>query len=279
MAGSVTRPMSKEEVLFVDREIAKHYLVSKLCEIPEFLDLWESARSIPTAVIDAIRPILEKRFASMSGDGRGALAASDGSIFDLYNDTARHEAVETRRVVAEGFKAAEDELRRRGFESNYQEEIRRLVDPLGVPDLDITLMVWTANEWGLDRLIYDSGPIQGPFCTMIETELLGGMTDLSPAEIASTSSAKFLNRVRHKVAPLRRHHQRYELWRRVELWVRHKVLGDPIGLIAGASKSGEGGPESWVRQRIREATRVLGAKVPPGRPKKGGVLRLWKTMA
>lgn len=82
--------------------------------------------------------------------------------------------------------------------------------------------------------------------------------------------------MRRKAAPLGRHLKRYDFPTRIDLWMRHKVLGESIAQIVGTSRFEHGGPDSWIRPMIQEATRDLRAKVPAGRLAKGGVLRRWK---
>ncbi len=75
MVQSMSEPSVKEVITFIDNEWAKFYLVTKLSEIPEFIELWSRARELATVVVEAILTHLQKSLAAMSPAGRGALAA------------------------------------------------------------------------------------------------------------------------------------------------------------------------------------------------------------
>lgn len=282
MVQSTSEPSVKEAITFIDNEWAKHYLVMKLSEIPEFVELWSRARELPTVVMEAIQPKLQEWWSTMSPAGRGAYGALPGFIagdtFKLYDRGAQQEAVDFITTYAQMVKTIDTEMLRLGIKVDYQGQLERLVEPLGVPSLEVTLMVLDLQMWKWDRLVKGSGPVEGPYRTAVETASLEWMTGLSPAELASETPGRIQARMRRKAAPLARHIKRYDLPSRIDLWVRHKVLGEPIAQITGAARSAEGGAESWTRQKIQEATRDLRAQVPPGRPPKGGVLRRWKSM-
>lgn len=279
MLLSASEPSSKEIVTFFDNEWAKHYLVMKLLEIQEFVELWSRARELPTVVMEAIQPKVQEWWSAMSGAGRGAFAAlSAGKRFESYDRGAQQEAVAFISFYTQMVRTIDSEMLKLGLNVDYQGQLERLVEPLGVPDLEVTLMVLDLQMWKWDRLGKDSGPVEGPYRTDVETASLGWMTGLSPSEIANETPGRIQARMRRKVAPLSRHIKRYDLPSRIDLWVRHKVLGEPIAKIVGVARTAEGGADSWVRQMIQEATRDLRAKVATGRPSKEGVLRRWKMM-
>ena len=173
-------------------------------------------------------------------------------------------------TYAQMVKTIDTGMLRLGIKVDYQGQLERLVEPLGVLSLEVTLMVLDLKVWGWDRLVKGSGPVEGPYRTAVETASLEWMTGLSPAELASETPGRIQARMRSKAAPLGRHIKRYDLPTRIDLWVRHKVLGEPIAQNVGTSRSEHGDPDSWIKQMIQKATRDLRAQVPPGRPPKWG---------
>lgn len=120
---------------------------------------------------------------------------------------------------------------------------------------------------------------------LLEMMLVRELTDLSPTEAALETPGRLRRRTKQKLAPLGRHLRRHNLQQRIRLWVQNVVRDETIEKIAGKltkykeSFEGETDPYEWVQQQIQEATKILGAKRPPGRPRKGGVLCQWKMMA
>ena len=84
-----------------------------------------------------------------------------------------------------------------------------------------------------------------------------------------------------EVSPLSRHFKRYALEQRIRLWVRNVVYGESIDSIGrelqnDADRPANTEPGDWLKKQIRDASKILGVRRLPGRPRKGGVLRHWK---
>ena len=128
------------------------------------------------------------------------------------------------------------------------------------------------------------GPIAGPSPDLLQNAAIRALTDLSPVEAATETPGRLRQRARRKVAPLRWHMKRYHLAERIQLWVRNVVYGQSIGSIANELQLDEEReahgevPDEWIKRQIHGITGILGAKRRSGRPRKGGVLRVWKSI-
>ena len=56
MVQGTSKISPNEVILIFDRELAKHHLIIRLSEIPEFVELWAKARRVPTTVMEAVKP-------------------------------------------------------------------------------------------------------------------------------------------------------------------------------------------------------------------------------
>ena len=224
-----------------------------------------------------------KQFGSMTPSGRGAFAASEGPVFGLYDEAPREEALRVNQLVIDMEQSLERVLTDYGGTEHYIDQLRSLVNPLGLPALTDTLKVVDAMRWGLHTTLSEAGTIQGPFRDTLESAALKGLTDLGPADLARESPARIRRRIKRKIAPLGRHINRYDLAGRIGLWVLHVVYGEHQHSIASRlQEEGEVLPDrdplGWIKKQIGEASQILGAS-RRGRPRKWGVLRHWKLMA
>jgi len=271
---------SKEAIAFFDTNFAKFLLLAELLQIQEFTELWREAREIPGKVMEAIRPKLEEISASLSPEARGALFSIGGTAFGLSDKDVQDEA----QLAVAKLKFLEDVtndfLRKEGID--YLPRLEVIVKPLGVPNLVYFMMTWDMKEWGIDRIL--AGPVAGPTRDLLESTFIRELTDLSPVEAMSETRAKINRRITRKISPLSRHIKQYKLAQRVHMWLRNVVLGETIAKIANEIEDAKPAgnkkePSDWVKKQIRDASKILEVKRPPGRPRKGGVLRQWKLMA
>lgn len=281
MSTSKVTPFPKETIWLTDRTLARCYLIARLSEIQEFETLWERIRQRPVALMEIFRPHLSEYLNGLSPAGRGALATFGTNVFALYDNDARCEA-----VAAWKFINVPDEVELNGHMVNaeYQAQLEVLVKPLGIPDLSLTMIIVDAQSMGLNRIIFDSGPIEGPFREILETKVMTFLTDLSPSGLARETPGRIRDRMELKSAPLRRHLKRFNLAGRIDLWVMNVVYGVTYEEIAGVLQDDEQymaagqGPYEWVRKQVRDANHLFDV-TRRGRPRKGGVLRQWKLMA
>jgi hypothetical protein len=205
-------------------------------------------------------------------------------VWRLYDTAAINQAVGlVKALKAETdavSKALGDKIDWHGSVS-YRTGLDSLLQPLGVPDLTELLMAWDQHVWGWDRVIHGTGPIAGPFRDLLEIEMMKGITDLGPVKLAKESPRQVRRRMEQKVAPLKHHHFRgdgpfHGLRQRIRLWALNNVYGKTLSGIAETleldeSRIANGVPtHRWAEEQVRDATRILGVKVPSGRPRKGG---------
>ena len=144
-------------------------------------------------------------------------------------------------------------------------------------------MAFDFDRWGMTSVLYRSGPIEGPLKPHLSTEILQAATDLTPLGLALETPEQLRRRIAIKLGPARRHLRQFNLTERIDLWYENVVLGvtlkkiaerldrDPSHVARGDSS------RDWIRKQMRDANRILGS-VRRGRPRKGGVLLLWKLM-
>lgn len=275
-----TTPFSQEDVALLDTLLAKHLLVMELLQIQEFTKLWREAREIPGKVMEIIKPQLEDVFANLSTEARGALSIGE-KAYGLYDKSALDEAETAAirlKLIAE---AVNNWAKKEGIEPDYQPRLEAIVKPLGVANLVDVMKAWDIKAWGIDQI--SKGQIAGPASDLLESMIFRGLTDLSLVEALSETRAKINKRITRKISPLSRHIKQYKLAQRVHMWLRNVVLGETIAMIANeledAKPVGNGKePSDWIKKQIQDASRILGVKRPPGRPRKGGVLPYWKLM-
>lgn len=148
MADKKTVPLSREAIESTDTLLARSLLLVELCQIREFIQLWQAARQIPGRVIEVIRPRLKQVFQAMSAEGRGALLMGE-KAYSLYDEAAVNEANEVRKAVMELYcisKAVKEVLQKPGIQANYQSSLEALVEPLGVPGLVDMMMGFDMKE-------------------------------------------------------------------------------------------------------------------------------------
>ena len=268
-----TCALSKETITLIDNTLARFYLAAELLQIPEFRQVWTPAYLAHERLVSAVKPRLEAVGAGLSPEGRGALLLGEPS-HGLYDDEALQEAERAAAAIM----TIEAELR----SGEYRSRLGALMEPLGVPGMvEVMEVLGDVKGWGLHRTL--AGPVAGPASDLLEAAIIRGLTDLSPAEAMSETRGQIGRRIERKVSTLASHHKRYDLPGRVRLWVRNVVYGEPIESIADGLQREEAGnmsaePGEWVRQQVREAGEILGARRGGGRPRKGGVLRHWKLM-
>lgn len=283
MATTETKPIPKEAIGVLDGLLARTYLIQKLEEISEFAELHKRAGGLAEIVLNHLRPQLASYFASMSPEGRGALGLSGSPAAGLYDESARQEARGALELIWSVQRLASGKLSELGKSYDYVAELQAILEPLGVPKLEDTLMVYDMERWGMQRLLVDSGPVAGPYRDLLETEVMRHLTDLGPAELARESRREIEKRIKRKASPLARHLGRYNLSNRIEFWILNVVFGatyEQISVVLQAHEervANGASPYQWVRTQIRDAHHILGAK-RSGRPAKGGVLAKWKLM-
>ncbi len=266
-----TRPLSEEAIRLIDGLLARFYLAAELVQIPEFRQVWAPAYLAYERQASMVKPRLEAIGAGLSPEGRGAFLLGESSR-GLYDDEALREA----EIAAAGIMAIEADL----GSVEYRSRLEALLEPLGVPGMaEVMEILGDARGCGLYRTW--AGPVAGPAVDLLESVVIRGFTDLGPVEAMLETRGQIARRIERKVNFLASHCKRYDLAGRVRLWVRNVVYGESIGSIAdGLQRDGDGkmnaDPGEWVRQQVREAGEILGARRGSGRPRKGGVLRHWK---
>lgn len=273
---------SKEAITFLDTTFAKFLLLAELVEIAEFSGEWRRAKQIPEMIIKAINPRLKEILASLSPEASGAFMAMEGMAYALHDEDVRNEAELAATELKLLCDSVNDALQEAGIPADYRARLEALVEPLGVPNLVDFMMVIDYHEWGLDQIL--PRPDAGPARDLLESTFIKELTDLSPMEALSQTRAAIKGRMTRKLRPLSRHMKQYKLHQRIQLWVRNVVYGESVATIAKELDRNtdrvatEFGSEEWVKRLIREASKILEVKRPPGRPRKGGVLRHWKLM-
>lgn len=268
-----TCPLSKEDIFFIDNALARFYLVAELVQIPEFCGVWAQARQTQELLITAVKPRLEAVGSGLSPDARGALIMGE-SACGLYDRATLLEA----EVAAGKISDINTDLRT----SDYHARLQTLTEPLAVPGMmELMEILDYVRGWGLHHTL--QGPIAGPASDLLEAFVIRGLTELSPSEAMAETRAQIARRIGQKVSPLMLHMERYGLAQRIQLWVQNVVYGESIFSIADRLQRSDARdaptePGEWVRQQVREASRILGVKRVSGRPRKGGVLRYWKLM-
>jgi len=208
---------------------------------------------------------------------------SPAPISQLYEDHIRGESQRVAQTLRHASGTVGAAFGGDKLGQAYQERLMELVEPLGVPNLVDVIKVWDIIHWRLHSIVVDSGTIEGPLRSVMQTGVLMGLTDLDPLGLATETPVRVRHRVRRKIGPLSEHLKRYDLIQRVHLWVRHVVYGERMHDIATSFQDQGGGspnadPLGWIKTRIQETHHLLGVK-RRGRPRKGGVLRLWKLAA
>jgi uncharacterized membrane protein len=275
-----TSPLNREAITFFDTLLAKWLLLAELLQISEFAQLRSQARSIPEAVIKAIKPKLENILTGLSPEACGALITGE-KAYSLYDRDALNEAEAAAIKLHLLTRAVNEFLEKERIKRDYQSRLEAIVKPLGVPGLVGVVMLLDLKEWGIDRIF--TAQVAGPSRDLLESMFIRGLTDLSPVEAMSETQASLIRRMRRKVSPLSRHVKRYALQQRIRLWVRNVVHGESIHSIArelqnNVERPADAEPGEWVKRQIRDASKILEVKRPLGRPRKGGVLRYWKLM-
>jgi len=284
MAGKKAQPLSRETIYFIDTFLAKGLLVVELCQIPEFIALWQRARqTVPTEVMEIALSHLNEIFGNLSPEALGALLMGEGAHL-FYDQVAISQAEEAAMKLHRMSIAVDDALKKARVEVSYRADLENLVKPLGVPNLVDIMIVLDFEQWGVINVLRNR-PVGGFLREYLEATLLKEFTGLGLLELATESKSRLEQRVRRRIAPLSRHLKRYYLRQRIQLWVRNVVYGEPIRDIASRlqddlQRARDAGylREEWVKRQIREASKILEVKRPPGRPPKGGVLRVWKLM-
>ena len=294
MVSTRVNPLNSKDIEEIDHLWGKFFLVWELFQIEEFVALWWPALQRQSRAMQAIPTDFAHRMTRMSPEGRGAFIAmaSGSEAWRLHSEDAIVEASLLANILTDGAAKASqvlgDQLNWYGSVS-YRTILEYLVAPLGVSGLTEVIIAWDMEVfgWRIDESIF--GNTSGPFKEYLEQGILRTLTELSPAGLAKETPGRIRARMERKVAPLRRHYfsgaEPFQgLRQRIHFWVLNKVRGKTIfkvtqslGSNKGRIDSGEF-PESWVQEQIKDANRILRAKLPRGRPPKGGVIRQWKTM-
>jgi hypothetical protein len=285
MKASETKPLGKGAIAEIDQQLARGYLLFFLENVPEFVRLWDHARAIPSQIIEALKPQMQEHFVKMSPAGRGAFIALQSPAFALHDENARAEAATACRLLSRIEESVQEVLSEVGVKHDYRGQLESLAEPLGVTGLVDLMIIRDAQEWGLDRLVYDAGPMEGPVIDLIKTETLGHLTDMGPDDLARETRSQIRRRMERKVGPLSAHLKRFHLIKRINLWGLHVVCGYTFDQIAYALQCNPGwsgaGNSPWaqVKKEVGEAARLLGVPRPSGAPRKGGLVRHWEMMA
>ena len=294
MVGTKVNPLEPQDISEIDHLIGKIFLVWELFQIGEFVALWWPALQRQSRAMQAIPKDFADRMTRTSPEGREAFIAitSESEAWRMHSE----EAIEEARILVDYLVASADKASLELGEQidwhgsvSYRTTLEYLVAPLGVPGLTEAIIAWDMGVfgWRMDEAIF--ADTSGPFKEYLEQGILRTLTELSPADLARETPGRIRGRMERKVAPLRRHYfsgaEPFQgLRQRIHLWVLNKVHGKTIFKVTQSLGSNEGRidngeyPESWVQEQIKDANRILRAKLPRGRPRKGGVLRQWKTM-
>ena len=286
--------MDPQDFSEIDHLIGKVFLVWELFQTKEFVALWWPALQRQARAMWAIPSDFADRMTRMSPEGRAAFfaMASGSQAWRHHAQQATEEAgILADFLVASATKASQElgeQIDWYGSVS-YRTTLEYLVAPLGVPGLTEVIIAWDMEVfgWRMDEAIFSNAT--GPFKDHLEQAILGTLTELSPAGLAKETPGRIRARMKRKIAPLSRHYfsgaEPFRgLRQRIHLWVLNKVQGNTIFEVAQSLGSNEDRiangefPESWVQEQIQDANRILKAKLPKGRPPKGGVIRQWKTM-
>lgn len=163
---------------------------------------------------------------------------------------------------------------------SYRTTLESIVAPVRVPGLAEVIVAWDHKVWGWDQMGDTKAEMSGAFRNLMEGAILEYLTDLTPSKLSALTPAAIRRRLQQKMAPLARHLSRGEspfsgVKQRVNLWTLNKVHGQTIAEIITSLESDKSritkgeSPERWVKQQIREASRMLGAEVARGVPEKG----------
>ena len=250
-ASSVqVKPLPKESI---DSHLAGAYLLLKLTEIPEFAKLWEDARRNVEKAFKAMRPELEKVFSR------------------LYDKDARKEAARALVELRVLTTAMNKVLQKHGLQGDYEKRLSSLIEPLLVPGLLDLMKTQDAMRWNLTQLV--DGPIEGPMKNQMESEFIKFFTDYSPLEAAKETPGRFRDRMQRKTAPVRLHLNKFDIAKRIDLWIENRVLGQTIQEIAdeiGGRLDNRPRPYEWEKNQIRQANEMLETTQRRGRPRNGG---------
>ena len=271
-------PVTPEAIKAWDRLQAMILVALALRVVPDFVRLWKPAYDSLAAEVREAMPVIVRRWSDLSPEGRGAAIAFGSPSLFLQPEAAQLEGA-AYRAEEEGLFGPQVEA---ALES-YQARIDMLLDPLPVEGLADTLLHIDLNEIGLFELLKEAGGVAGPWRDTLEANLLRGLTDLGPADLAKTTPGRVRERIRRKGGPLERHTKTYDLAQRVEFWFRNKVFGIPQAEIASQlQKAGEvaasGDPEARIRGYIHDINKLFGTH-PRGRPRKGGAVAYWNELA
>lgn len=279
-----TVPLSHEAISTIDTFFGKIYLAEALFQIPEFNNLWEIVTRIPKAVIGITFPSILEVLARLSPESRGIVLFGGGEYSSYTENIPGEVNLANNKLEAINF-IVNEALEKVGLPQDIWYPLEALIKPLGVPDLNIALVLSAIPEWspelsaGVRKL-----QVSGPGRELFESMLIKELTDLSPAEALGESRGLLRQRIHRKISPLSRHYKRYDLEKRIQLWIRNVVYGESMQSIGlslqdDETRSACREPGEWVRMQIRDASKILGVKRISGRPRKGGVLRYWKLAA
>jgi len=277
------RPLTKEEIELADTQPARYLLLYELCQIPEFVGLWYKARLEIKPIMEAISSRLKERFLALSQEAKEIL----GKSTETTSQSQEKEAMNEVQRYINYLHAFRDELEKErditDILDSYKSQVKKLIEPLGILGFHDDILLWDTQFWGYGNIF--PGLVDIYANNSLESQVLREATELRPTELAITKPLEVQRRAMKKVSTLRKHHSRYRLRHRIHLWVRNVVFGERIIDIASnlqedLQREEDGGylQENWIKKQIGEASRILGVKRSPGRPRKGGVLRQWKLM-
>ncbi len=262
----------KEAIQCIDTHFAKCILVTELLRIPEFVYLWQRARADVSSLMEAIRLHCEAIGPSLSPMARDAIVMGEKG-YGLYDEDTIREVKWASVMMQAICQAGEQAAEIIGIVSEYQCRMHHLFEPLGVPELTDYAVILDMRIWGLHQIF--AGPVSGHAYNSMEVTVFEIFTDLRPNELAWESPANIRKKLDRKTAPLRSHMAKYDLNKRIQLWIRNVVLGEQISRIASEIHESD----RWVQEQIIDATKTLEARRAIGRPPKDGVLRQWKLMS
>ena len=271
-------PLTPEAIDALDRSRALILVASALRVVPDFVRLWKPAYDDLSTALGEALPEIARRWSDLSPEGRGAAVAAGSPSLFLQPAAAQLEGAAYRSEADEvlGGQAGA------ALES-YRARIDELLDPLAVSGLADTLLIIDLKAMGCFDQLKEAGGVAGLWRDALEANLLRGLTDLGPADLANTTPGRVRERIRRKSGPLARHFKIYDLDQRLMLWITNKVFGIPQAEIASQlQKAGEvaasGDPEARIRGYIHDINKLFGTH-PQGRPRKGGAVAYWNELA
>lgn len=257
----------------LDSVLAKLLLVRRLSQVPEFQDRWDQARKHLEPWAKAFFAEQLALLRKVSPEGRAAFVLSQGVLMGLHSAAAQDEA---RGVIT---KLRAFETTHPGWNA-YLQEIEALTAPLRVQGLAAVMAVLDLRSSRPQELVMDESSVGRTALVVLEAVFMEAVTGFRPLQLATEGRGSIRRRAVRTFAPVRRHLSHHELGQRIDLWMRHVVYDQSLADLSRnftrrRSRSLLQDSTAWVKKQLHDANSLLGHR-RPGRPRKGGVLAVWK---